>query len=67
MTATMKKQTTGVISPIQNAPSRSTVPAAGVIATSPATAPVHAPTVVGFLLHIQSIAIQVTAATAVAT
>ena len=65
-TATMKKQTIGVINPIKNAPSKSTVPAAGVIATNPATAPVQAPTVVGFLLQIQSIAIQVTAATAVA-
>ena len=46
--------------PMAKAPSMSVEPAAGVIATSPATAPVQAPTVVGFLLHNQSITIQVT-------
>ncbi|CCY66268.1 uncharacterized protein BN467_00715 [Prevotella sp. CAG:1124] len=56
----------GVTKPIMNAPSRSVEPAAGVMATSPATAPVHAPTVVGFLLHSQSMAIHTTAAVAVA-
>lgn len=61
------KHTIGVMIPMANAPTRSVEPAAGVIATNPATAPVHAPTVVGFLLHIQSIAIQVTAAAAAAT
>lgn len=47
-TATMKKQTTEERSPMQTAPRTLTVPAAGVMATSPATAPVHTPTVVGF-------------------
>src|SRR5574344_704616 len=40
-------------------------PAPAVMATNPATAPVHTPTVVGFLLSIQSITIHVMAATQV--
>ena len=56
-----------VMMPMAKAPRMSVEPAAGVMATSPATAPVHAPTVVGFLLHVQSIIIQVTAAVAAAT
>ena len=51
---------------MKKAPVRSTVPAAGVMATSPDTAPVQTPTVVGFLLCIQSMAIHVRAATHVA-
>ena len=51
---------------MQTAPRTLTVPAAGVMATSPATAPVHTPTVVGFLLCTQSISIHVIAATQVA-
>ena len=52
--------------PMQKAPKISVLPAAGVMATSPATAPVQAPTVVGFLFTIQSMSIQVVAAAAVA-
>ena len=54
------------MTPMQKAPKISVLPAAGVMATSPATAPVQAPTVVGFLFTIQSISIQVVAAAAVA-
>ena len=62
----MKKQTIVEMIPMQKAPKISVLPAAGVMATKPATAPVQAPTVVGFLLTIQSMSIQVVAAAAVA-
>ena len=62
----MKKQMIGVMMPMAKAPSRSTVPAAGVMATSPATAPVQVPTVVGFLFTSQSMVSHVIAAAAVA-
>jgi len=41
-------------SPITNAPGMPTLPAAGVIATSPATAPEAAPSIVGLPLNIAS-------------
>ena len=62
----MKKQTMVEMIPMQKAPKISVLPAAGVMATSPATAPVQAPTEVGFLFTIQSMSIQVVAAAAVA-
>ena len=62
----MKKQTMVEMIPMQKAPKISVLPAAGVMATKQATAPVQAPTVVGFLFTIQSMSIQVVAAAAVA-
>src|SRR5574344_770952 len=62
----MQKHTMAVIMPIIIAPSTPTEPAAGVMATKPATAPVHTPTVVGLRLTLQSMHIHVTAATHVA-
>ena len=65
--ATPKNPTTEPPIPIIIAPLTSTNPAAGVIATRPATTPEAAPKRVGFLNTVHSITNQVTAATAVAT
>src|SRR5215831_7174327 len=49
-----QKQTTPTPKPITNAPGMPTLPAAGVIATRPATAPDAAPSIDGFPLNIHS-------------
>src|ERR1035437_3550673 len=62
----MQKQTIETTIPITNAPGMPTNPAAGVIATKPATAPVLTPTTVGLLSINQSIMNHVKAAAAAA-
>src|SRR3954463_13308385 len=52
--------------PITNAPGMPTLPAAGVIATSPATAPEAAPSIEGFAFHIHSPNVHESTAQAVA-
>src|SRR5512135_3537338 len=66
MAATEKKATIPAAAPIKSAPETFTNPAAGVIATRPATAPEARPSTVGFFECIHSIAIHATAAMAVA-
>ena len=61
---TIKKQTTPAISPIHSADIGVTNPDAGVIATSPATAPEIAPRIDGLPLRIHSAALQPIAAAA---
>src|SRR5690349_11679425 len=51
---TPQRQTTPATSPIANAPGIPTLPAAGVIATSPATAPDAAPSIDGLSFRIHS-------------
>src|ERR1700682_2946832 len=55
---TPQRQTKPAASPITNAPGMPTFPAAGVIATSPATAPEAAPSIVGLLLNSASPRVQ---------
>src|ERR1035437_6063801 len=62
----MKKQTIETTAPITSAPVKSTKPAAGVMATNPATAPVEIPTSVDLRSMIQSMIAQVSAAVAAA-
>src|SRR5215469_1817571 len=62
----MKKQNTPASNPISSAGNGFTNPDAGVIATSPATAPEIAPSTLGFPLCIHSANIQPSAAAAVA-
>src|ERR1035441_8543803 len=61
---TIQKQTTPAISPIQSADIGVTNPDAGVIATSPATAPEIAPSTEGLPFRIHSAALQPIAAAA---
>ena len=63
---TMKKQKTPVIKPIQSAEIGVTNPAAGVMPTSPATAPEIAPSAVGLPVLIHSATVQPHAAAAAA-
>src|SRR3954471_19743970 len=63
---TPHRQTTPAARPITNAPGMPTLPAAGVIATSPATAPDAAPSMEGLPLNMASPAIQASTAQAVA-
>src|SRR5215469_5995762 len=60
----MKKQNAPPINPMISAGIGATNPAAGVIATSPATAPEIAPSTLGFPLRIHSAALQPIAAAA---
>src|ERR1700742_2494601 len=61
---TIQKQNTPAISPIHSAPIGVTKPEAGVIATSPATAPEIPPSALGFPLRIHSATSQPHAAAA---
>src|SRR5438067_9699958 len=63
---TPQRQTKPAAKPITNAPGMPTLPAAGVIATRPATAPDAAPSIEGLPLKIASPAIQASTAQAVA-
>src|SRR5262245_52436772 len=61
-----KKQPTPAATPIHNDPTGPTKPEAGVMATSPATAPEMMPSTLGFLCTSHSANIQARAAVAVA-
>src|SRR5580765_6947715 len=63
---TPHRQTNPAAKPITNAPGIPTLPAAGVIATSPATAPDAAPSIEGLPLKIASPTVQASTAHAVA-
>ena len=63
---TPQRQTSPPTRPITNAPAMPTLPAAGVIATSPATAPEAAPSMVGLPLNSASPRLQDSTAQAVA-